>query len=350
MSFQLLYDQINTSFSSKRSELLDLLINATPRLADSHKRKWRVQQLENTITDVKSTIAACNIQIDQERVVLDELSAENTRLNAQSAKLKEDLKLLEGVTGMKAVLPSDGDAEILSQINNYAENFRKNSADFYFNIGTIKQELTPDEKIGKEAQMMVSTFQDFLDLQFNTRAAEVQMSRDIEDLSVNTTELKKRVEDENASFNRKFKNQKKEAQEEFDSKQNELVNKLTTLRSDYAAIESAFDKMQKQLNTKVDELIEKEKTLSNRCKHLTSFNVSLHESMRRRTLELEMELDRFENRLHTIRSNPNAVDRKLINMSLVLGEKSKLIFDAIKSMRAEISKINQDVRESREKL
>ena len=349
MSFPLQYEQINTKFNSRRSELLEMLIDAMPRHADLHRRKWRVQQLENAIYDIKSTIAACNIQIDQERAVLDELAAENTRLNAQQAKLLEDLKLLEGVTGMTAILPSDGDAEILTQIEQYADAFREKSADFYFNIGQIKQELVPDVSIAKEAAMMVSTFHDFVDLQFNTRATEAQMSREIDDLLIHADEMKKKVEDENAAFNRKFKNSKKEAQDEFDAQQDELIKKVDDLRAEYSSIKKQSKSVQEKLNKKIDNLIEREKRLNTRLGSSKSFNEAMKENLRRRAMELEFDLDRFENRLMAIRMNPNAVDQSLINISLVLGEKSKLIHNLICSMRTEISKLNAEIRAARKR-
>ena len=346
MSFPLQYEQINNKFNTKRQELLDMLIDATPRHADLHRRQWRVQQLENSITDIKSTIAACNIQIEQERAVLDELSAENTRLTAQQAKLMEDLKLLEGITGMTAVLPSDGDAEVLTQIDEYANNFREKSADFYFNVGQIKQEIVPDTSIAKESSMMVATFHDFLDLQFNTRATEASMSREIDDLTIKADDMKKKVEDEEAAFNRKFKNSKKQAQDEFDAKQEELINKVDELRHEYAAIQKRSKIIQKKLNEKIDKLIEKERVAQLRYGSAKSFDTSQKENMRRRAMELEFELDRFENRLASIRLNPNVVDQSLINISLVLGEKSKLINKLIRSMRTDISNLNEEIRKA----
>ena len=97
---------------------------------------------------------------------------------------------------------------------------------------------------------------------------------------------------------------------------------------------------------KLDDLESEEKILQRRCNSLESFSKSLDESMRRRAMELEFEIDRFENRIRAIKTNPNVVDKKLINMSLVIGEKSQLMTNAIKSMREEISRLNQEVREA----
>ena len=62
--------------------------------------------------------------------------------------------------------------------------------------------------------------------------------------------------------------------------------------------------------------------------------------MKRRILELELELDRFQKRIDLIRKNQNIVDKRLVNMSLLLSKKSTLLDQAIIEMRNEIASFN----------
>lgn len=344
MTFALHYEQINTSFQTRRSEMIDAITSAYPNLADLHRRKWRVLQLKNAISDIKETIAACNLQIDKERAQLDEYHAENTRLSAQEIKLIEDVKLLEGVTGMQAQLPSDGDATLLTEIKELSDNFRDNSADFYFELGTINQELKFDDSIRKESKMMVSTLQDFIDVTFDTRANDAKLSRRIDDLSISAEELKRKVEDEHARFNRKFKNAKKAAQDEYDQKQDVLVEKIENLKKEYADIKKNSKEVQDDLNRQIDVFEARQKALSKRFKAQNSFNDALKESLRRRAMSIEFDLDRLENRLRIIKINPSTVDQSLVNARLIIGDKSILIREAVAHMRQEISELNELLR------
>ncbi|EAY13115.1 hypothetical protein TVAG_443980 [Trichomonas vaginalis G3] len=346
MTFALHYEQINSSFQTRRTEMLDVMTNAFPSLADVHRRKWRVLQLKNAISDIKETIAACNMQIDKERALLDEYHSENTRLSAQEIKLTEDVKLLEGVTGMEAILPSDGDAQLLTEIKSISDQFRDNSSDFYFELGSINQELKFDESIRKESKMMVSTLQDFIDVTFDTRANDANLSRKIDDLSIHAEELKHKVEDEHARFNRKFKNAKKAAQDEYDQKQDVLIEKLDGLKKEYQEIKKNSKDIQTDLNKQIYVYEARQKALSKRFKNKSSYNDALKENLRRRAMTLEFDLDRLENRLRMIKTYPTTADQSLINYSLVIGDKSILIREAIAHMREEISQLNSMVRNS----
>lgn len=64
---------------------------------------------------------------------------------------------------------------------------------------------------------------------------------------------------------------------------------------------------------------------------------AIRESFLNRGKELESQLDRFENKIAMIKQQPAIVDNSLINISLLLTKKSKLIDQAIIKMRSEIS-------------
>ena len=117
MSEESAYAHLLSRFDPKRRELLQFISELVPSAVDMHKRRWRVQLLDNAISDVKETLVAMNNQIDTERAQLDELNSQTDRLRAQEAKLLADVKILQGVTGMKANLPQDGTCIELDSIN-----------------------------------------------------------------------------------------------------------------------------------------------------------------------------------------------------------------------------------------
>lgn len=346
MSFEIQYEQMMTQFEATRKELIDTITNATPKVADIHKREWRVQQLQNAIHDIKSTIAACNIQIDKERSILDELSAENSRLMAQERKLLEDVKLLEGVTGMQATLPVDGESDILDEIERYASIFRDKASDFYFSMPMIHQEITPDSTLAKESDLMTSTLHDYIELVFRYRNKQAVLSKDLEGYANHADKLKRDVGNENAKFNKKFRNLRKDVEDEFGDKQKALADKLQALRNEYKSLVSNIDKQKNKYENTFRRLRGEEEKLRKRCMRLSSFNNALRENMRRRSQELEFELDRFQNRLKVIQANPHTADAKLINMALVTTKKSRKLYSAIRQMRNEIAMFNEALRNS----
>ena len=78
---------------------------------------------------------------------------------------------------------------------------------------------------------------------------------------------------------------------------------------------------------------------------MASQNKAIRENFKRRANEIEAELDRFENRLDSIKQNPCVVDKKLVNISLILSKKSRLINSAVNQMRQEIAEFNQWLRQ-----
>ena len=113
MTLEAHYEQLVRGFETKRRELLNLLTQIVPKPTEMHRRKWRIKQLDNAIADIKTTIAACNLQLDDERANLEQLNTEYDRLLGQARKLTEDVKMLEGVTGMPAVMPFDADTDFV---------------------------------------------------------------------------------------------------------------------------------------------------------------------------------------------------------------------------------------------
>lgn len=98
---------------------------------------------------------------------------------------------------------------------------------------------------------------------------------------------------------------------------------------------------QDELKAKVFELEQKERRLRSRASSLQSQYKAMRENYRRKANDIELELDRLENRIDTIKQNPSLVDRKLVNISLILSKKSRLINRAIGEMRVEIDNFNQ---------
>ena len=197
-NFEHYYNQLITGFESTRRDLLNMTINVIPKATEMHRRKWRVTQLDNTIVDLKTTIAACNHQIDEEKEKLEDLNSEYDRLQAQARKLAEDAKMLEGVTGIPAAMPKNAENELMKDIEGFAEHFRASFAEFYLNLPNIKQDLPSDPTLNRDANILVSSLRDYMTLTFNHRATDADLSKKIDEKTTEVKELDKKItEDEN---------------------------------------------------------------------------------------------------------------------------------------------------------
>ena len=67
MSNDVRYEQSLIAFQKKRQDLLDSLVKVTPQASELHRRRWRLHQLDNALGDIKETVAACNMQLEEEK-------------------------------------------------------------------------------------------------------------------------------------------------------------------------------------------------------------------------------------------------------------------------------------------
>lgn len=340
-NFEHYYNQIITAFEATRRDLLSMTSAVVPKATELHRRKWRVKQLDNSIYDLKTTIAACNHQIDDEKDKLEELNSEYDRLQAQARKLAEDAKMLEGVTGIPAAMPKNAENDIMKDIVGFSEHFRVSFAEFYLNLPTIKQELPSDPTLSRDANILVSTLRDYMTLQFDHRSIDADLSKKIDD---RTTEVKvldaKITEDENR-VEREVAAQRARIEQSANRMKESIQEQGRQLRKQGHKITTELQAAQDELKAKVFELEQKERRLKSRASSLQSQFKSMRENYRRKANDIELELDRLENRIDSIKQNPCLVDRKLVNISLILSKKSRLINKAIGEMRAEIDNFNQ---------
>ena len=344
MTFEERYELIIQNFASRRKEMLNLMTNVVPTATEMHRRSWRVQQLENAIYDIKTTLAACNLQLDKERDRLDNLSSENERLQAQERKLTEDIKLLEGVTGMQAIIPCDAQTGLMGEINDMADEFRNNFAQFYFNLPPLKQEIKADPTLEKDGHILIETLRDYVTLQFDHRAADSTLSKIAEERSIEADKIEKSLSDDVMRIEREIESQRKVIEDEAGKSKETLQEQTKVLRADGKKAISQLKKVQDDLKKRIQRFEDKKRRSTMRCQNLQSRNVAIKESFRRRAKEIELNLDRFENRIEAIKRAPNVADKNLINIALILTQKSEKMNAAIAEMRKEIADFNQWLR------
>lgn len=343
-TFELHYEQLVTAFESKRRELLSLLTSVIPKPTEIHRRKWRVKQLDNSVTDLKTTIAACNHQLEEERSDLDELNNEYDRLSAQERKLTEDVKMLEGVTGIQAIMPCNADNECMHEINAFSEHFRTSFAEYYFNMPPIRQELPSDPTLSRDSKILISTLRDYINLQFDSRATDAQLSKSVADKQAAVQKLEKQLAEDEARIDREISAQRSRIEQSANRMKESIQEQGRQLRKQGHKLAEELKIAQDDLIAKVQELEGKERRLKQRCSSLASQNKATRENFKRRANDIELELDRLENRLDSIKSNPCVVDTQLVNISLILSKKSRLINKAIGEIREQITEFNQWLR------
>lgn len=340
-NFEHYYNQIITAFEATRRDLLSMTSAVVPKATELHRRNWRVKQLDNSIYDLKTTIAACNHQIDDEKDKLEELNSEYDRLQAQARKLAEDAKMLEGVTGIPAAMPKNAENDIMKDIVGFSEHFRVSFAEFYLNLPTIKQELPSDPTLSRDANILVSTLRDYMTLQFDHRSIDADLSKKIDDRTTEVKELDAKITEDENRVEREVAAQRARIEQSANRMKESIQEQGRQLRKQGHKITTELQAAQDELKAKVFELEQKERRLKSRASSLQSQFKSMRENYRRKANDIELELDRLENRIDSIKQNPCLVDRKLVNISLILSKKSRLINKAIGEMRAEIDNFNQ---------
>lgn len=330
------YERLVVSFGQKRHELLELITEIVPRAAELHRRRWRVQQLENTISDLKMTVTACNNQLDTERAKLDELGTEGTRLRAQEVKLAHDLRILQGVTRLDARFPRDGSNATLDSINSMAESFRANFSTFFFDLPPIGQELPIDPTLSRDSQILVSTLEDFIRIQFDVRSSDAHLSKDVGDKAAIAEQLELEVKEKELHLEREIERQRARIRNSAVRMRQSIDGQAAELRRQGEKINTEYEKMIEDLKKSTADLAFQEEKLNVRCQHLETYQRSSKENLRRKVMEIETELDLFDHRLEVIRAAPHTVDQRLVNMSLILSKKAWLVEDGVRQMRQEI--------------
>lgn len=337
MSNDVRYEQSLIAFQKKRQDLLDSLVKVTPQASELHRRRWRLHQLDNALGDIKETVAACNMQLEEEKNNLEQFTSETDRLKAMNNKLSEDVKILEGVTGMKAHMPDDIEDETYNKIIDYSTKFRENFSTFYENLPQIKQELPIDPLIDKNSKILIETLHDCIEVTFDSRAESAFLTKEATEKTEKMKQLEKELRVKELKLKNEVDNQKKKIEESTRRMVETIEEQGKELRKEARKIEEEYIIEHNELRKNIDSLISQETNLKYRCNSINTYNKALKENMKRRILELELELDRFQKRIDLIRKNQNIVDKRLVNMSLLLSRKSALLDQAILEMRNEIA-------------
>jgi chromosome segregation ATPase len=341
MNMEAHYEQLVTEFEAKRRELLSFTTSVVPKPTEMHRRKWRIRMLDNSITDIKTTIGACNLQLDEEKANLEHLNAEYDRLLGQSRKLTEDVKILEGVSGVPAVMPCDADTDVMKEIIALAEHFRAAFAEFYFDLPLVKQELAADPTLDRDSKILVASLRDYITLQFDHRATDASLSKQIDDRTAEAAALKAKIKADQQRIERDLLAQRQRIEQSAARMKESIQEQGRQLLTQGRKLAQELQAAQDELRAKVAELEGKHRRLKMRCEGLASQNKALKGNFKRRAGEIELELDRFEHRIDSIKQNPCVVDQKLVNMALIVSNKSRLLENAVSEMRRQIIDFNQ---------
>ena len=335
------YDVLVSSFQPKRHELLLLINEMAPRPADLHRRRWRVQQLENSISDLKETLIACNNQTDTERAKLDELNSQTDRLRAQELKLMTDVKILQGVTGLAAKFPSDATSKELDTINSMAEEFRSRFANFYFDLPPIKQVLEVDPTLESDSRILVETMKDFVRVQFDSRSTQAILAREASAHRADAKILEQQVKEKELRVEREIALHRKRIEDSADRVKETMEEQTHHLKKENARIHEELEHLMNTQARSTEDLAAQKKLLKARCERLTLRNQATKENFAKRAQEIEMELERLEKRIQVIRREPKAVDKKLVNMALILNQKTASIDRVVSEIRRDIAEFVQ---------
>lgn len=248
MEEELDYERVVRSFNTKRHELLEMINNIVPRPSELHRRRWRVQQLENTISDLKSTVTACNNQLDTESAKLEELNSQTTRLRAQESKLTGDLKILQGVTGMETPFARNAHSPTLESITSMSERFRVNFSNFFFDLPVIHQSLPLDPTLSRDSQILVSTMSDLISVEFDGRATDAALSREAGERAAAAELLEIEVKEKELRLGREIEQQRRR-----------LLESATRMRENMDLQAIDLKREGKRINEEYEQMLEDKK-------------------------------------------------------------------------------------------
>ncbi|KAH0786845.1 hypothetical protein GPJ56_009222 [Histomonas meleagridis] len=305
-----------------------------------HRRQWRVKQLDNSIFDIKTTIAATNNQINEERNYLDELNREYDSLKSERRKLINDAKMLEGLTGIPVEMPVISTSELAKEIQSLSKVFRNKFSKFYLEMPQLNQELETDPTLLRDSKILVSTLRDYVSLSFDSRAAEANFSKQIANVTQGVGEIEKQMKSDEKRIDDELASQRARIEESTNRMRESIQQQGKNLRKQGDQMMSDLQNAHNERAYKVSELEGQKRRLQMRKRNLITQGNAIKENMKCRIGELEFELNQLENRIDAIRNNQNVVDAKLINIALILSKKSALIDRAIRNMRKEIADFN----------
>lgn len=338
--FSLYYDHHIQLFSAQREAMLKAINSAIPNSVEIHKREWKVQQLENATTDLKSTIAAFNIQLDLQRAKLDEFRQIRDQKKIKRKQLMEDAILLQGVTGIHANLPADVETNELHEINTLSKKFKDNFTEFSFSLPPLPTDIFFDQTLQQDSDGLTKTLNDYISAQFDTRHNDAQGKKEEYETRKTVNELKKIVKEEENKLEHQIRSQKHRVEESARRIGETIHKEVNVLKEENSRLVHKIQEEQERVELKLSSLKLQEERLKSHISSLKSQNQSIQENFRRKAKEIEQELDRFERKIRLIKKHPSIIDQQLINTSLVLTKKSNKIFKAIHSIREELASFN----------
>jgi SMC interacting uncharacterized protein involved in chromosome segregation len=228
----------------------------------------------------------------------------------------------------------------MKEILSFSEHFRTAFAEFYFDLTPIKQELPADPTLERDAKILIASLRDYATLQFDHRATDAALSKDIDDKTAEGEALRAKIKAEEGRLAKELTAQRQRIEQSAVRMRDSIQGQGRELLKQGRKIRSELQTAQDEMKQKVAELEGKARRLKLRVSGLASQNRAMKENFKHRSMELEIELDRLENRIDAIKQNPCVVDKKLVNMTLILSKKSRLINAAVAEMRQQISEFN----------
>lgn len=335
-NFEQYYESLLSEFVSVRNELLDFIHSATPSALDIHQQKWRIRQLKSANDEIRLALAACNLQLEQERSALDELTFENEELLAQEEKLLQNIQFIEGVTGIHTSIFFDTNSGIGVELIKESEKFRETLSNFMFDLPKFNGKIKIDHSLLQDASILIDTLKDYSNAQFLHRANDALYTRKIQVRTAEAEQSDLEFKEESRKVEEGVAVQYEQLLKESEETKSQLISQTHSLRMMGKKKVQDLLVQQNELNDQISYYQYKKDIRERRLKGLNYQSKSIRESFLNRGKELEDQLDMFQNRITMIQKQSNIVDKSLINISLVLTKKSKLIDQAIDKMRAEI--------------
>jgi hypothetical protein len=337
------YEQLVEGFKSKRQELLELITQLVPRPTDLHRRRWRLQILENAISDLKTALGACNDQIDKDRVELDEKNDESMRLRAQERKLYQDVKLLEGASGVKAQFPDSIQSEAFQEVETLSQSFRDRFSDFLSSIPPIRQTLPIDVSLERDCQILVSTMEDYAQLLFDARSSDACLSKEAKEKTEVARNLERAVKAKDLQIQREIEVSEKKIRSSAQKMKSTMEQQAKNLKTEERKVQQEYQQTIGKLKHSTKDLKEQQSTLARRVESLENRNLAMRENLRRKAMDIEIEIDRLVRKFAFIRDTPESADHALINTSLLLEEGPSPLDKAVLRLRSDIEEFRRDI-------
>lgn len=265
---------------------------------------------------------------------------ENEKLLSQKKKLLDDLKLIEGVTGIYTNVFFNSQTGLGGSILELSKTFREKFSNFTLDLPRFNNELHFNASLIKTAGYLSETLIDYTNSQFDHRSNDARESRQYYAKKLEVDILENAITKITLDFEKNMQSQRNKFVTEARDRKVSALKETGKLRTNLK--QSSFDSQSKKQNisSQISKVEDRINTSKRRLINLNFQTKSLKESFRNRGKDLEGQLDRFENRIAAIKENPTSVDNSLINVAYVLNKKSKIIDQAIIKMRNEIVEFN----------